>query len=353
MSSVGSVSFNGTLGDVAKTATEAAKPRQWASYLTKEKEVKKELLSQMPKSIRLLDKMKNFVGEVPNIIINAVGTGLVAPIFIKHNPLSKADDDTRTYSAWRQPVSAVLAIATQVSMVAPFNTLLNNMTNKGEFTFLKDKGNKYNKSAYQDVDFLEKQIKKDKPGLPKEEIQKLAKAKQYTQLEDMIESLYHKNTVKYVANGKPVSLTADEVKTLVEKTANGMLEKATDPNDKKLAESLLAKIKEGKTSNIKELTKHLTEEQRGKFVYDVAQKHISTVSSNIKGLKQGTGLVVSLAILPITCILLNKIYPKFMDWAFPQLSQKDKAKKENPQDAFIKAVNDSVTPRFKATKEVD
>lgn len=351
MSSVGSVSFNGAL-DVARAATEAAKPRQWASYLTKEKEVKKELLSQMPKSIQLLDKMKNFVGEVPNIIINAVGTGLVAPIFIKHNPLSKADDDTRTYSAWRQPVSAVLAIATQVSMVAPFNNLLNNMTNKGEFSFFADNGNKYNKSAYQDVDFIAKAIKKEKPHLSKDEINKLAKDKQYSQLEDMIESLYHKNTVEYVANGKPASLTGDEVKTLLEKTANGMFEKAADPNDKKLAETLLAKIKDGKT-NIKELTKHLSEEQRGKFVYDVAQKHISTVSSNIKGLKQGTGLVVSLAILPITCILLNKIYPKFMDWAFPQLSKKDKAKKDNPQDAFIKAVNDSVTPRFKAAKEVD
>lgn len=352
MSSVGSVSFNGAL-DVAKTATDAVKPRKWASYLTREKEVKAELLKQMPKSIRLLDKMKNFVGEVPNIIINAVGTGLVAPIFIKHNPLSKADEDTRTYSAWRQPVSAVLAIATQASMVAPFNNLLNNMTNKGEFTFFADKGNKYNKSAYQDVDFLEKAIKKENPKLSKEEIKKLAKEKQYSQLETMIESLYNKNTVEYVANGKPAKLTGDEVKTLLEKTANGMLEKATDSNDKKLAEKLLAKIKEGKTLNIKDLTKHLTEEQRGKFVYDVAQKHISTISSNIKGLKQGTGLVVSLAILPITCILLNKVYPKFMDAFFPHLSKKDNEKKENPQDAFVKAVNDAVTPRFKSAKEVD
>lgn len=347
MASVGSVNFSGA----TLRAAGEMKPREWAQYLTREQEVKTELLKHMPKPIQMLDKMKNFVGEVPNIIITALGTGLVAPFFIKHNPLSKADEDTRTYSAWRQPVSAVLAVATQVSMVAPFNNLLTNMTNKGEFEFLAS-GNKYNKSAYQDIEFLEKVVKKENPNLSREEVTKLAKQKQYTQLEDMLESLYHENTVKYSANGKPVRLNPEEVSSLLEKTAKGMLEKAKEPQEKTLAEKLLANIKESKTPNIKEITKHLNEEQTGKFVYDVAQKHISTISSNIKGLKQGTGLVVSLAILPVTCILLNKIYPKFMDVFFPHLSKKKEDKpKENSEDTFTKAVDDAVTPRYKSEKE--
>lgn len=350
MTSVGSISFKGAIPTAAK---EAINPRAWAEHLTREEEVKAELLKQMPKSIQMLDKMKNFVGEVPNIIITALGTGLVAPFFIKHNPLSKADEDTRTYSAWRQPVSAVLAVATQVSMVAPFNNLLTNMTNKGEFEFL-DKGNKYNKSAYQEIEFLEKVVKKENPNLSKEEVTKLAKQRQYTQLEDMLESLYHDNTVKYRANGKPVPLNEKEVSNLLEKTANGMLEKAKEPHEKELAEKLLAKIKESKTPNIKEITKHLSKEQTGKFVYDVAQKHISTISSNVKNLKQGTGLVVSLAILPVTCILLNKIYPKFMDTFFPHLSKKKEDKpKEGSEDTFTKAVDEAVTPRYKVKEEDD
>lgn len=343
MSSVGSVSFKGAIPQ----AVEAVKPRDWAQYLTREKEVKTELLKQMPKPIQMLDKMKNFVGEVPNIIITALGTGLVAPFFIKYNPLSKADDDTRTYSAWRQPVSAVLAVATQVSMVAPFNNLLNNMTNRGEFVFLDKKGNKYNKSAYQDVDFHEKIVKKEYPNLSKDEIKKLAKERQYKQLEDMLESLYHDNTIKYTAEGKPVSLNPEEVNFLLEKTAKGMLDKAKNPHDKEIAQKLIANIKNSEKPNIRAITEHMSNEQTGKFVYDVAQKHISTISSNIKGLKQGAGLVVSLAILPVTCILLNKIYPKFMDVFFPHLSKK---KEDKPQDSFTKAVDDSVTPRYKVEK---
>lgn len=350
MTSVGSVNFQGNPASIDK----AVNPRVWAKHLTIEKEVKAELLKQMPKPIKLLDKMKNFVGEVPNIIITAFGTGLIAPFFIKHNPLSKADDDTRTYSAWRQPVSAVLAVATQVSMVAPFNNLLTKMTNKGEFEFLENKGNKYNKSAYQDVEFLEKVIKKEKPNLSKEEIKKLAKEKQYTQLESMLESLYHDNTIKYTAQGKPVSLNPEEVNELLEKTAKGMLEKAKGPKDEKIAKTLLENIKASKEPDIKAITKHMSEEQTGKFVYDVAQKHISTISSHIKNLKQGTGLVVSLAILPVTCILLNKLYPKFMDVFFPNLSKKKEDKHlDKPQDTFTKAVDDAVTPRYKVRKESD
>ena len=49
-----------------------------------------------------------------------------------------------------------------------------------------------------------------------------------------------------------------------------------------------------------------------------AEKH---AVSYIDGLKRWTGLGVSLAILPVTCWLLNRIYPWAMDRIFPGLSK--------------------------------
>jgi|GEM_PF-3948707 len=55
-------------------------------------------------------------GEKTSIIINAIGTGLLAPLVIANNPLSKEDKDTKVYSALRQPISAVIAIITQLAV---------------------------------------------------------------------------------------------------------------------------------------------------------------------------------------------------------------------------------------------
>ena len=61
-------------------------------------------------------------------------------------------------------------------------------------------------------------------------------------------------------------------------------------------------------------------------IADQQKKH---VKSNIDGMKRWTGLGVSLAILPFTCWLLNKIYPWFMDRAFPDLSNKAASAKKD------------------------
>lgn len=323
MSSVGSVSFKGSTSSIL----DAVNPREWAQQVNKEKDLKSELLKQMPNSIKLLDKMKNFVGEVPNIIINAVGTGLVAPVFIKYNPLSKTDEDTRTYSAWRQPVSAALAVLTQAGLVIPFNSVINNMTNSGDFFV-----NKYNRTAYQDLKYIEKTIKKENPNLSKEEISKLAKDKQYKQLENIIEQLYNKDTIEYTTKRGVVKLSKDEIKELMEQTAQDMLVKAKDnPHEKAVIKEMQDAIRDNKS--VKDVHKIASNISNVKFAYDAAQKFISNTAANIKGMKQITGLAVSLAILPVTCCLLNYVYPKFMKAFFPNLSDK---KQEKPQDTFVK-----------------
>ena len=96
------------------------------------------LLDIMPKSAKRMVKMHEGMGEIQNQFINALGTGLVAPLFIKFNPLSDTDENTRTYTAWRQPVSAVLAVGTQCAIVKPFNDLIRWMSDIGYL------GQKYN-----------------------------------------------------------------------------------------------------------------------------------------------------------------------------------------------------------------
>lgn len=72
-----------------------------------------------------VSKFLNFVGanqgEALNIIVTAVGTAIICPLFIAFNPFSKEDDKTKQYSAWRQPISAVIALATQLTITKWFN----------------------------------------------------------------------------------------------------------------------------------------------------------------------------------------------------------------------------------------
>ena len=89
-----------------------------------------------PKITEYLDKNSgkvsrffNYVGanqgEALNIIVTAVGTAIICPLFIAFNPFSKEDDKTKQYSAWRQPISAVIALATQLTITKWFNDWIN------------------------------------------------------------------------------------------------------------------------------------------------------------------------------------------------------------------------------------
>ena len=60
-------------------------------------------------------------GEALNIIVTAVGTAIICPLFIAFNPFSKEDAKTKEYSAWRQPISAAIALVTQLTITKWFN----------------------------------------------------------------------------------------------------------------------------------------------------------------------------------------------------------------------------------------
>lgn len=79
------------------------------------------------KTIKHMKSLEWLKGEIGGILITALGTGLVAPIFIGFNPFVKApknatpeqkeeNKNTKLYTAMRQPISAVLAILFQASV---------------------------------------------------------------------------------------------------------------------------------------------------------------------------------------------------------------------------------------------
>lgn len=79
------------------------------------------------KLIRKMASLKWLKGEIGGILITALGTGMVAPIFIGFNPFVKPpknatpeqkeeNKNTKLYTAMRQPISAVLAILFQASV---------------------------------------------------------------------------------------------------------------------------------------------------------------------------------------------------------------------------------------------
>jgi hypothetical protein len=82
----------------------------------KEEELVKTFLKNNSKFGALANWFNKCAGEKTSIIINALGTGLLARLVIANNPLSKEDEDTKKYSAMRQPISAVIAIITQLAV---------------------------------------------------------------------------------------------------------------------------------------------------------------------------------------------------------------------------------------------
>ncbi|MDD3012737.1 MAG: hypothetical protein PHC34_03435 [Candidatus Gastranaerophilales bacterium] len=84
--------------------------------IASEDELVKTFLKNNSKFGALTNWFNKCAGEKTSIIINAIGTGLLAPLVIANNPLSKEDKDVKTYSALRQPISAVIAIITQLAV---------------------------------------------------------------------------------------------------------------------------------------------------------------------------------------------------------------------------------------------
>lgn len=148
------------------------------------------LLDIMPKSAKRMVKMHEGMGEIQNQFINALGTGLVAPLFIKFNPLSDTDENTRTYTAWRQPVSAVLAVGTQCAIVKPFNDLIRWMSDIGYL------GQKYNSTLNPSDNYIKRLIKEENPN------KKYTKDEMEAAIKERKKTVYDPELEKMISNDK-------------------------------------------------------------------------------------------------------------------------------------------------------
>jgi len=121
------------------------KPANTAPKFTGAEKLSKSITELLPgkKALAIMKRMEWLKGEIGGILITAVGTGAVAPIFIGTNPFVKAPKgaseeekrevkNTKWYTAMRQPISAALAILFQVSALKPIDKFLDKKFNIAE-----------------------------------------------------------------------------------------------------------------------------------------------------------------------------------------------------------------------------
>ena len=222
-------SFSGA----AKVVTPAAKP------------LKEFLLDIMPGKIKKMVKIHEGMGEVQNQLINTTGTGLVAPLFIKYNPLSDTDENTRTYTAWRQPVSAVLAVATQAAIVVPFNKIIKHAADIGYFS------TRYNSSLFPSDDYLKKEIKALNPGkkYTKQEMKDAIEAHKNANYDKKLINMIEQDKIVFnTSNGKTAStleMPAQEFKKLFTETIDNIIQSESAEKVKVIQRKLPQKIERG------------------------------------------------------------------------------------------------------------
>lgn len=79
-----------------------------------------------------LEKFKKKKGdEAVNIVVNSIGTGVVAPLVIALNKFNDEDKHTKIYSAMRQPISAILGFLTQIGINAPVPRMVDRLARRG------------------------------------------------------------------------------------------------------------------------------------------------------------------------------------------------------------------------------
>lgn len=165
-----------------------------------------EFLLKNKKARAFINKFKSWQGELGGIMITAIGTGLIAPLSIAFNPFVKSKpnateeekkelDNTKKYTAMRQPISAALAILFQAGALKPIDKIVNEMTNSPDakrFWVVLDR------SALQNKAYLERTItqemKKEGTTYPdkkafKAELAKRVKAREAEQMTKLADGL--------------------------------------------------------------------------------------------------------------------------------------------------------------------
>lgn len=224
-------------------------------------------------------------GEILNTLVTAVGTSVVAPIFIAGNPFSKEDKETKWYSAMRQPISAVIALVFQLYVNNVFNDYMAKQASNGRF------GEIYDLSATPKAKYLKQIIKLEHPEFNSEEVQsEIVKRQTLAERRKVAEfrKTMKDKPIEYkdiVCKDSLDNATKDLTKEIKEKYASelvGKSEKATEKfvNSKltpeMIEERAIANIKSGIETEAK--AKFKIRELANKFTnLDDAIKHMNEI----------------------------------------------------------------------------
>ena len=167
------------------------KPPNWSDKIT-ENLANRKVLDFMR------DKLAWMKGEFGGVAMTALGTGLVAPWPIAFNPFVKAKEgateaekedlkNTKYYTAWRQPISAVLAAIFQLSALKPIDKFLDYIYNTPEYAKCFDVDT--DQSLINNDAFLKRQVEKENPSFSKEELKAEFKKRQNKQIQEVADKL--------------------------------------------------------------------------------------------------------------------------------------------------------------------
>lgn len=347
---------------------------------TLSKDVSKKITEESPKIIRNLINLGKNDGEILNILVTAIGTAFVAPIFIAFNPLSKEDKETKIYSALRQPISAVIAVIAQLGIVSKFNSGLDKLASTDQIKRAK-------LSAKPKEGYLKQIIKLQHPEFSKQEVQEEIKRKMDSRYQkkfgelqknmtsaeiedaDLICGKFYKQAKAELTKEAKKSGIKIDKKTIqdtdITKRALAIIEKEMadetkfryelstlkhgkktfDETLKNLADNLDVAIK-NKDNEAKNLLEKVIAELKNKGSLDkirdfgtskeaVAESvkierflktNINNAEAVLGATKKYGGIVLSLLTLPFTCGILNWVYPRIMEKLMPDVANKKKAK---------------------------
>lgn len=223
-----------------------------------------------------LDKVtKAKSDEIVNILVTAFGTGVIAPVVIAFNRFNHEDTNTKKYSALRQPISAVLAILTQVGINTPVPKTLKKCAQAGIL------GKHYLGPLHEISAGASASIVRDL-----ENKNKLLKAQYEKALEDPD---YREKVAKLI--------------NLIKK----------EDYDYDLGMAKKGRIQPPTPLKILKASEVTMED---------AMQYTAKRFGHLKNL---TSFLLSVLTLYPTCVLLNWLYPRIVDRLFPQLTANDKA----------------------------
>ena len=339
------------------------------------RDLTRKIIAESNPGVRFLMNLGKNNGEILNSIVTAVGTAFVAPIFIAFNPFAKEDKETKMYSAWRQPISAVIALATQIGINLKFNHWLDKLASAGKL-------DRANLVAKPQVSYLKKIIKTQKVDIPKQDLlaeieymqdeafwkkvnqERVSRKNIPISTEDLIDnnalneaktqikknyekqisSMSKKEANKFI-NSKTMELAKSNVdeamkieaankwhiirlsksgKSVKEVVANLQAKvdklKKRNGSSKAIArfEYMIEKLNNlGDFKYVKKLGNNFQEVLQSVKIKKMVKAGINNAEAVLSSYKKWGGIIISLVTLPFSCGLLNWAYPRLMEIIMP------------------------------------